>query len=111
VIKIFTFETMEHVPLKQLSKPYPPNVKPVLDFVSAKDPKVAKLVNNIFFKVVLAKEYETAMQVAKSNDLTCVTPQLQIVYAGAFITRVGSNHSQVAESRLGLYQQIAKLKE
>lgn len=111
VIKIFTFETMEHVPLKQPTHAYPPSVKPLIDFVSAKDPRVAKLVNNIFCKVVLAKEYETALQVAKSHDLTCVTPQLQVVYAGAFITRVGSSHIQTADSRLGLYQQISKLKD
>ena len=77
-------------------------VKPILDFVGLKEELlekhgleahlVMKLVKNIFCKVVMVKEYATALEIAKSNDLTCVTPQLQIVYAGAFITRVGSQH-------------------
>lgn len=36
---------------------------------------------------------------------------MQIVYSGAFITKVGANQSPSSESRLSLYQQIAKLKD
>jgi hypothetical protein len=29
------------------------------------------------------------MELAREYNMTCVTPDLQIVYAGAFITKVG----------------------
>lgn len=70
-----------------------------------------KLLNNLFYKVVLVKDYESALLVAKTNDLTSITPQLQIVYSGAFITKVGANSIQASESRLSLYYQIALLKK
>ena len=38
----------------------------------------------------MVKDYESALRIAKQNGLTCVTPELQVVFAGAFITKVGS---------------------
>jgi len=35
---------------------------------------------------------------------------MQIVYSGAFITKVGANQSPSSETRLSLYLQISKLK-
>ena len=52
--------------------------------------RLLKLVNNTFCKVVMVKDYESALRIAKDSGLTCVTPELQVVYAGAFITKVGS---------------------
>ena len=98
------------MPLKQPA-PSPASAKPLVDYVSAKDQAVSKLVQNLFCKVVLTKDYEIALQVAKQNDLTCITPSMQIVYSGAFITKVGANQSSSTESRLNLYKQISSLKE
>jgi len=67
-------------------------VKPLSKFVNLKpdgDRRVAKLVHNIFSKVVLVSNYALAMEVARDYNLTCITTDLQIVYAGAFITQVG----------------------
>lgn len=41
--------------------------------------------------------------------MTCVTPDLQVVYAGAFITRVGAASRQAAENRVGLYTKVIGL--
>ena len=71
-------------------------VKPILDFVRLKngvDSRLQILLNNVFGKVVMVPDYSTALQVAKDHGLTCVTPELQVVYAGAFITKVGSSTS------------------
>ena len=59
----------------------------------------------------MVPDYSTALQVAKDHGLTCVTPDLQIVYAGAFITRVGQGGPSYSESqsRLGLYHQISQV--
>ena len=35
------------------------------------------------------KEYSQAMQVAKQHSLTCITSDLEVVYSGAFISKVG----------------------
>lgn len=56
----------------------------------------------------MVKDYETALRIAKDSGLTCVTPELQVVYAGAFITKVGSegrsaNNAASIYSRLSLY--------
>ena len=59
----------------------------------------------------MVRDYEAALRIAKENGLTCVTPELQVVYAGAVITKVGSegrmaNNAASAMSRIGLYQKI-----
>jgi len=81
------------------------------DFVKLKpeaDRRLETLVHNIFAKVVLVKEYSRALQIAKEFKLTCVTPDLQVVYAGAFITKVGSARMQ-GDNRVSLYQRIFQL--
>jgi hypothetical protein len=50
----------------------------------------------------MVKEYARALQIAKEYSLTCVTPDLQVVYAGAFITKVGAARMQ-GENRVTLY--------
>ena len=48
------------------------------------------------------------MQIAKDYNLTCITPDHQIVYAGAFITSVGQfNRSQA--DRPTLYRKVTAL--
>ena len=67
------------------------------------DPRIGYLVQNIFSKVVLVRNYDEGMQVAKDHNLTCITGELEIVYAGAFLTRVGHyNRSQM--DRFSIYQ-------
>ena len=63
VVNIFTMETLELVPSKSNSKPYPPNVKPLVELVSLKagSPPLTKLLNNLLYKVVLVKDYESAL--------------------------------------------------
>jgi chromosome segregation ATPase len=50
------------------------------------DPRLARLISKVFGKFVLVSNYTLAMQIAKENNLTCITPDHQIVFAGAFIT-------------------------
>ena len=76
--------------------------------------RLLKLVNNTFCKVVMVKDYESALRIAKDSGLTCVTPELQVVYAGAFITKVGSqgrtaNNAASTQSRISLYSKIQEL--
>jgi chromosome segregation ATPase len=55
------------------------DVKPLIDFVALKttaDRRLQSLVDNTFSKVVLVRDYQTALRVAKDNNLTCVTPDL-----------------------------------
>lgn len=48
------------------------------------------------------------MEVARDYKLTCITPDLQIVYAGGFITRVGQyNKSQ--SDRVAMYRKVTAI--
>ena len=53
------------------------------------DPRLQHLVSKIFAKVVLVRSYDEGMQIAKEHNLTCITTDLEVIYAGAFITKVG----------------------
>jgi hypothetical protein len=53
------------------------------------DQRLQLLLSSIFAKVVLVKSYDEGMQVAKEHNLTCITTDLEVVYAGAFISKVG----------------------
>ena len=116
VINIYTIETLNQVELKRLPE-VPAEAKSLLNFVRVKpeaDQRLQKLVSNIFGKVAMVRDYESALRIAKENGLTCVTPELQVVYAGAFITKVGSqgrtaNNTASNLSRLNLYQKISSL--
>jgi len=63
--------------------------------------------------VLLVEDYAIALTIAKEG-FTCVTKELQVVYPGAFITKVGSRgriaiNEATASSRLTLYQKIRDL--
>jgi chromosome segregation ATPase len=108
VINIFPLETLTSKPMPQI----PAGVKSMMEVVkvnSSADPRIEGLVQNIFSKVVLVKSYDDGMRVAKDHNLTCITADLEIVYAGAFLTRVGHyNRSQM--DRYSIYQQVQKVK-
>ena len=75
------------------------------------DKRLTKLLLNILCNVVMVKDYATALSIAKQHGLTCVTPNLQVVYAGAFITKVGqqARDGNQSDSRVALYSQIQEL--
>ena len=110
---MYPLETLDQIELKQVPA-CPPEARRILDFVRLKpeaDLRLQKLVTNTFCKVVMVRDYETALRIAKDNGLTCVTPELQVVYSGAFITKVGSqgrfaNNAATSNSRLSLYAKI-----
>jgi len=112
VINIYPLETLDLIARKENKlPPASPDIRNVCDFVKLKptaDQKLAVLVHNIFAKVIMVKEYSRALQLAKEFRLTCVTPDLQVVYAGAFVTRVGTSRNQ-GENRITLYSRIRQL--
>ena len=61
----------------------------------------------------MVKDYQTALEIAKSNGLTCITPQLQVVYAGAFITKVGkpAELNASANCSMTLYNKIREIEQ
>ena len=92
MINIHPLETLDQIELKQ-TPAIPQDAKSVLEFVRLKpnaDVRLQKLIINTFCKVVMVKDYASALRIAKESGLTCITPELQVVYSGAFITKVGS---------------------
>ena len=56
----------------------------------------------------MVTNYQLAMQVAKEHNLTCITPDHQIVYAGAFITQVGQ-FNRMSLDRPTLYRRASTI--
>lgn len=92
VINIFPLSLIDDLDVKVRKYPERADAKPLVSLVTLKensDPRLQKLVHNAFSKIMLVKDYKTAMEIARNHNLTCITTDLQIVYAGAFITKVG----------------------
>ncbi len=110
VINIYPLQIIDQLKSdKQRTYPNLQEVRPLTKFVTLKpnsDPRLAKLVQNTFSKVVMVTNYPLAMQVAKEHNLTCITPDHQIVYAGAFITQVGQ-FNRMTMDRPTLYRRIS----
>ena len=88
VINIYPLETLENRNIPKV----PQGVKSMMEVVKLApeaDPRIGYLVQNIFSKVVLVRNYDEGMTVAKDHNLTCITGELEIVYSGGFLTRVG----------------------
>jgi hypothetical protein len=50
---------------------------------------IRKLTNNILCKYMLVKDYSTALTLAKEYHSNCITADQEIVYADAYLCRVG----------------------
>lgn len=114
VIQIYPLSIIHQVKEeKQRNYPDRSDVRPLHTLVKLKfdaDNRLSKLVHNLFSKVLLVRDYPVAMQVAKEWNLTCITADLQIVHAGAFITHVGSyNRSQ--SDRVTLFRKVSLLEK
>jgi septum formation topological specificity factor MinE len=70
---------------------------------------IRKLVNNILCKYMLVKDYSVALTYAKEYHINCITAEQEIVYADAFLCRVG-REEHTAESRLLAYQKLFRKK-
>ena len=113
VIDIYPLESIEVFRGAKTTYPSGSDVKPLIEYVKLTenaDARLLGLVENIFSKIVMVKDYSIASMVAKDHNLTAVTPDLQVVYAGAFITKVGKDQSS-SESRMLIYSRINKLQE
>jgi len=78
VINIYPLETLDQIEQKQVPD-CPADARRILDFVRLKpgaDLRLQKLITNTFCKVVMVRDYEAALRIAKENNLTCVTPEL-----------------------------------
>lgn len=79
VINIYPLETMDQIEQKAMPQSYPDGAKPLLKMVKLKegaDKRLTKLLLNALCKVVMVKDYATALNIAKEHGLTCVTPDL-----------------------------------
>ena len=106
VIQIFPLDSVSSLPALPCSYPESSDVRPLIEFIrlrSGSDERAQSILQSVFGKVVLVKDYDTAFQVAKEHGLTCITPDLQAVYGGGFVTKVGS-HGRAATNRCALYE-------
>ena len=45
----------------------------IIEVTDAPDPRMSRVVRDIFKKVCLVKSYDDGMRIAKENNLTCIT--------------------------------------
>jgi hypothetical protein len=50
---------------------------------------IQKILNNTFAKYMLVEDYATALKVSKEYNLNCITADREIVYADAYMCKVG----------------------
>jgi structural maintenance of chromosome 3 (chondroitin sulfate proteoglycan 6) len=62
-----------------------------------------------FGKNLLVKNYEIGMRYAKQFHMNCITPENEIIYADAFVTKVG--YYDYKKQRLNLYEQLLENKD
>lgn len=66
--------------------------------------QLTPIIQKLFGKCLLVKNYEVGMKFAKQYDMTCITAENEVVYAGAFVTKVG--YYDYRRNRAILYDQI-----
>lgn len=52
------------------------------------------LINDLFGRILLTRNYKVALKFSKQYNLTCLTTQGEIVYPGSYLTKVGFNESR-----------------
>ncbi|TNV73888.1 hypothetical protein FGO68_gene5106 [Halteria grandinella] len=114
VIQIYPLSIIHQVTQeKQRNYPDRADTRPLHTLIKLKhdaDNRLSTLVRNLFSKVLLVRDYPVAMEVAKQWNLTCITADLQIVHAGAFITQVGSYNRSQAD-RVTLYRKVSTIEK
>ena len=70
---------------------------------------IRPLIENIFGKVLLVRNYQTATVIAKKYKLNCVTSEGELVYAGSYLTKLG--FYDVREESITMYLQYKGIKD
>ena len=68
------------------------------------DVRIQEILNNKLSKTVLVSSYELALKVAKEHKFVCVTQSYELVYPGAFASRIGS--CQLQDDKIELYEKF-----
>jgi chromosome segregation ATPase len=76
---------------------------------SSKQKDIQTIVDSIFGKAVVVKDYQMAMKLSKEFSVTCVTAEYQVVNPGAIVTRVGLFDSK--KERITPYSNIKELEK
>jgi chromosome segregation ATPase len=98
------------MPNASFKKPDENEARPLLNFCRLKqtsDQRLQPLIDRIFSRTYLVKDYAAAQRIAKDFNVTAISPDLQVVYAGAFITKVGVQ--QHKSDRMSALLQIQSL--
>ena len=103
---------------KDISKTQLAGAKSFLDFIKinenfiAQNPKInikklKKILDNLFGKCQIVKDYETGMKYAKIYHFTCVTSANEVIYGGGYLTHMG--HFDYNRQRISLYSKLTEI--
>jgi len=98
--------------LKNINYPSTSEAVPFLNCIEIKpeilkilsEEKIIPIINKIFGKSMLVKNYEVGLKLAKQHNMNCVTPENEIIYSGAFMSKIG--YYDFKRQRVNLYDQL-----
>ena len=69
---------------------------------------IRKMTVNAFGGHVLVKDYDLGLRVSKTHNLTCITPDREVVNPGAYYSKIGK--TATFEDKLDTYQAYSSKK-
>jgi len=72
------------------------------------DIDLSKLIDHVFGKLLLVRDYNVATTMAKKYNLNCVTADGEVVYAGSYLSKLG--FYDIRNEKISLYEKYRKTK-
>jgi structural maintenance of chromosome 3 (chondroitin sulfate proteoglycan 6) len=94
--KNYNYPTTDAIPLIKHIK--------IKDEYIMREDELRPILQKFFGKCLLVKNYEIGTRYAKQYHMNCITPENEIIYADAFMTKVG--YYDYKRQRLNLYEQL-----
>jgi structural maintenance of chromosome 3 (chondroitin sulfate proteoglycan 6) len=110
-IEVYALDMIQAVKVKKRKYPESQHALPLIKHIAPIPgfEHIQPILESIFNKALLVKNYETALKYAKSHNLTCVTIQCEVVYGGAFINRAGLY--DITKEKISLYENLTKIQK
>ena len=110
VINIYNMETIGKMTPKRRSYPETQDSVKVLDGIKLKtDLDLSPLLEHLFSKTIMVKNYSVALKYAEKYKLRCVSTECEVVNSGAYISKVGLYNP--TEDRFTQYTKVTNISQ
>jgi structural maintenance of chromosome 3 (chondroitin sulfate proteoglycan 6) len=94
----------------QINYPTTSDAVPFVQFIEIREEflhrqsEILPIIYKLFGKCLLVKNYEVGLKLAKTYNMSCITAENEVIYAGGYVTKVG--YYDFKKQRCSLYEQI-----